>query len=263
MMDQCRNTVTDFDNFSMRRTMPTSHSMGYTSKYSRFVAAASVAHTKQLLRLALSGSVMQIEEKRVWVPPLNKEDARDLVQDTFRHFLRGIKERNPKVMELISQNAPESRSTFYFLSKKLRYLAMDFSDKRNRYQVGSELPKGNAGEEMESAADSGGYLERLSLEDPGPLHNLPKNPESEVIDDESSPLNRLIKVFSQAHLAGAVKPRDQEVFRLLLRETVGEVTDHEAAAQLGVTRKRYQNLKSEVKRTLRNFHSTRKGDEYV
>lgn len=214
----------------------------YNSPYSEYVSDVREAHGRDLLKLALSGSVIKRLNKSV--PPLSEADAKDCVQAVFSYFLSGIEERSPSVMKHVLNNPPESRAILYMLIPILQYRAIDIHRSHEKKNVIEEEFASN----MELAWD---------------LHQPPKNPEDMLLDEERSPLFRLTEILEQAVLAGQLKDQEQRAFRWLLRETVGEVSEQEAASELGVSVKRYQNLKSEAKKALRNFSVSRRDCGHV
>lgn len=232
------------------------------SRYSDYLESACNAHARTLLRLALSGFYMKKIGKAV--PGLSESDAKDCVQDVFEYFLKGIKNEHPTVMKAISEHPPDSDNILYLLIWKLQRKVIDIHRSRERYRVESDFEwADDIGAESERAFDDGGPIEWLLRQNLSPWQMPPEDRESAAIEIENSVSYRVIDLFEQAMLAGWFDSNDQAVVRIIVRETAGELTDWDAARELGVSRKTYQNLKSEVKGKLRDFFSAFTGGEHV
>lgn len=232
-------------------------SIRYNSSYSDYVDAVFAAHGRVLLQLALSGSLMR---GKVRVLPLSKSDAEDCVQTIFAYFLKGIENRKPDVMAAILDNPPESKNMLHMLIPILQYRAIDINRTKMRYRADSDLKlQPNHCHSASSTEDRGRFVDWLVEQKQTPWHQPPINPEDTLIYKECAPLNRLNEILSQAISDSILTDQEQEAFRLLIQETIGEVTDQDAALKLNVSVKRYQNLRSIAKRKLQAYVSSRKG----
>jgi hypothetical protein len=224
----------------------------YKSPYSRYVAAVFEAHGKELLKLALSGSFMKSKKKRI--APLSEADAKDCVQVVFAYFLNGIKDENAKVMGAIRDSRPESDDILFMLIPILQYRADDIEKRKRRNLSGAGTSrKVSSGIDRASREGELSFVERHAEKNGAPWHQLPLDPEAALIELESGPLKLLADTVSQAVAACWLTQRDQEVFQLLVKETIGEITDDDAAREMGTSLKRYQNMRSELKRKLREY----------
>ncbi|MFL4468987.1 hypothetical protein ACERZ8_03545 [Tateyamaria armeniaca] len=211
---------------------------GLSSFYGEYVRSVWKAHGRELLKLALSGSV--IKERGALVPPLSDAEAKVCVQEVFSYFLTGIEQRKQNVMDVIEEYPPESETLRHMLIPFVQYRAIDIKRKKTK----------RATVEREISSD----VEIVSA-----LHQPPISPEDSLIQRENSPVSRLTDFLHQAASAGELNDQQKRAFQLLIQETAGEISEHAAALELGVSIKRYKNLKSEAKGKLRSFANSRKG----
>lgn len=228
----------------------------YNSDYANYVDAAQRAHVPKLLRFALSGWVTR-DGKLI---RQSEEEAKDSVQDALVRLLSAIKNRNPTVMELVMDYAPESDNVRYMLLHMLKCSVVETLRRNGRYV--SEADIEFYGHSEGDEGDDPGAIEWLGRQTEPPWHSLPQDAETILVQQESTAARLLLEIRDGAVSAGEIDEIDQKVFDLMVREAKGEVTDYEAAAELRVSRKRYQNLKSEVKGKLRGFLLAHQGGKH-
>ena len=193
------------------------------------------AHRRPLLNHCLTGWKAK---NNTWVK-LSVEEAVDAVHEGFSRLIGAIERNNEVVIKLVAEFDPASINVRRMWRKMTHLSAYDAISKKRPEVLESDLPD-SGGDDEDSGLES--RIERLAAKKGLGSGN---EPETEIFGD-SDQLKIRAQTITQARRMRLLSDKSAA---MVLMYVAGK-TDRQIAEALGVSLKRVQNLKTEIKSAL-------------